>query len=146
MLRSPLRRGGVFAALAVLGATVMAFTDLTAAIDKEAYQRGLKVYEQRCFFCHGEQADGNGPLSAQIQGPKPRDFRLRYLSALHPDSLKHVIQQGGEAVGLSPMMPSWEGVLSPQEIDDVVVFIQTVSRHGRVLTEEELTDNPTGTP
>ena len=129
----PLHLGaGFMALLFLLG---YAFVDFP---DREAYLRGKKVYEQRCFFCHGMQADGKGPLSADLTGTKPQDFRLDYLAALPPDSLKRTIREGGKAVGRNPVMPGWSGILAPQEIDDVVVFIQTVSRHGRVLAEDEL--------
>ena len=136
-------RRGILTFVVVLGAMGAAFASRPAAPDKEAYVRGQKVYAQRCFFCHGEQADGNGPLSAQLTGSKPRDFRQKHLAERPPDALKRTILNGGEAVGLNPMMPAWGGILSPQEIDDVVVFIQTVSRHGRILTEDELAENPT---
>jgi hypothetical protein len=55
--------------------------------------------------------------------PKP----VNLTKSRAPDSyLKMVISKGGEAVGRSAKMPSWEGDLSGPEIDSIVLFINTL--------------------
>jgi len=40
--------------------------------DKEA---GRKIYDKKCWWCHGEKGEGNGP-AAEFLLPPPRDFTL----------------------------------------------------------------------
>jgi len=108
------------------------------SLSPEAFAQGKKIYRQRCQFCHGEKADGKGPLATEMEEPKPRDFRLPDLAQRPPDALETIVRLGGEAIGKNPMMPPWEDVLSDQEIKDVVVFVQAVSRYGRIPSPDEL--------
>lgn len=107
-------------------------------LSPEAFVQGKKIYRQRCQFCHGEKANGQGPLSVDIEEPKPKDFRLPDLAQRPPTALQEIVRLGGEAVGKNPMMPPWGGILSEDDISDVVVFIQAVSRFGRIPAPEEL--------
>ena len=43
-----------------------------ASVDLEA---GRAVYEDRCWFCHGEEGMGDGPV-AEYLWPRPRDFTM----------------------------------------------------------------------
>ena len=39
----------------------------------EAVAEGKKVYEKRCWYCHGIEGKGDGPAS-KTMFPKPRNF------------------------------------------------------------------------
>ena len=36
-------------------------------------EEGRKIYFKRCWYCHGDEGDGNGPV-ADFLDPRPRDF------------------------------------------------------------------------
>ena len=119
--------------------------EVTTDASQAAYHAGKELYMTHCFFCHGKLADGQGPLAASMEGAKPRDMRDPALAKAHSDSLKRVILEGGLAVGLSENMPAWNSVLTSDDADVLVAFIQTVSKNGGILVEEQplnLTDIP----
>jgi mono/diheme cytochrome c family protein len=60
--------------------------------------------------------------------PKPRDHTDgRYMNALSDAHLTTVISEGGAVVQRSPLMPSWKGTLSPQQIADVITYLRTLA-------------------
>ena len=96
----------------------------------EAVVRGKRVYDARCVECHGSAGHGDG-RAASILTPHPRDFtagkyKLRTTetgSIPTDDDLLRTVRQGvyGSA------MPGWEKILSEAELQDVVVYIKTLS-------------------
>ena len=115
-------------------------------ISLAAYYAGKELYMTHCFFCHGEKADGQGALALSMEGPQPRNFTIPELAKEHPDSLKRVILDGGEAFGLSGNMPAWAGTISPTEAELLVAFIQMVSTKGGLLPDPNETLNLTDIP
>jgi mono/diheme cytochrome c family protein len=88
---------------------------------------GRALYQQYCSMCHGPQGKGDGP-AASAMNPKPRDHTDgRYMNALSDAHLTIVISEGGAAVQRSPLMPSWKGTLSPQQIADVITYLRTLA-------------------
>jgi hypothetical protein len=41
--------------------------------------------------------------------------------------MRKVIVDGGESVGMSPLMPAWGGILKPEEVEPLLNFILTFS-------------------
>ena len=88
---------------------------------------GRALYQQYCSTCHGPQGKGDGPAAA-VMNPKPRDHTDgRYMNALSDAHLTTVISEGGAVVQRSPLMPSWKGTLSPQQIADVITYLRTLA-------------------
>ncbi len=95
-----------------------------------AEYRGREVYEGACAACHGIKGDGNGPAAYALR-PKPTDFssgifkfRSTHTGELPTDEdLVRSISAGIPRT----MMPAWEGLLTEQEILDVVAYIKTFS-------------------
>jgi mono/diheme cytochrome c family protein len=88
---------------------------------------GRALYQQYCSTCHGPQGKGNGP-AAMAMIPKPRDHTDgHYMNALSDAHLAKVITEGGAAVQRSPLMPSWQGTLTPQQIHDVIAYLRTLA-------------------
>lgn len=93
------------------------------AADKGDAAEGKTQYNNICASCHGAEGKGDGIAAAALD-PKPRDLSdAAYVSTLSPDHLYKVISEGGASVGLSPMMAAWGGVLSEQQIWDVIAYI-----------------------
>jgi mono/diheme cytochrome c family protein len=88
---------------------------------------GRALYQQYCSTCHGPQGKGDGPAASAMH-PKPRDHTDgRYMNALSEAHLTTVISEGGAAVQRSPLMPSWKGALTPQQIQDVIAYLRTLA-------------------
>ena len=49
------------------------------------------------------------------------------MNALSDAYLTQVISEGGAAVQRSPLMPSWKGTLTPQQIQEVIAYLRTLA-------------------
>ena len=86
--------------------------------------RGSGVYDAYCALCHGPTGLGDGVGAAALD-PKPRDLSSAAILEGYTDEyLVNVIANGGMAVGKSPAMPPWGGVVSPEDIENVVAHIR----------------------
>ena len=71
-------------------------------------RKGAKVYENNCSTCHGDELQNNSGIA----------FDLRRLKAdEHPRFVNSVLH-GKNA------MPSWDGKLSPDQIESLWAYIQ----------------------
>jgi len=86
--------------------------------------KGKVSFENTCVACHGPQGKGDGPAAAALD-PKPKNLSDAALLSTQTDEyIFKVISEGGASVGLSPMMAPWGGVLSEQDIWNVVAYIR----------------------
>ena len=111
-------------ALVILAAAAVAAAD-------EGEMRGRSVYERACAACHGYAGNGKGP-AARYLDPRPRDFKLglyklRSTPAGMPPTDGDLYRTVSEGIPTT-WMPAFGGVLSKQEIHDVVAYIKTFSR------------------
>ncbi len=90
---------------------------------------GKRIVETVCAACHG--ANGRpDPASPIVQAfdPPPADLSDPLFNSREPAlDWELVVKHGGEALGLSPMMPPQGGALSDEEIASVVVYIKTLA-------------------
>ncbi len=85
---------------------------------------GKKIFTQRCWGCHGLTGHGDGPAANSFE-PKPRNLSdAKYVSTLTDERMFRTISEGGAALGKSPFMPPWKGVLSETDIRDVIAYIR----------------------
>ncbi len=86
--------------------------------------KGKESYDQICASCHGMTGKGDGVAAASLN-PKPRDLSsAEYVSSLSDDHIFKVVKEGGAAAGMSPLMPAWGGVLSDDQINNVIAYIR----------------------
>lgn len=98
-------------------------------------EAGKTTYTTNCVSCHGETGKGDGPVGQVLQ-PPPRDFaagdfQLDGDADGTPGSdadLKAVIAKGAGAFGGNQMMAAWGGILSDEDIDNVVAYIRTLKK------------------
>jgi mono/diheme cytochrome c family protein len=91
-------------------------------------QRGKQVYAQYCAHCHGAEGKGDG-VSGQALPIKPQNLTEgRVLNPLPDHMLFAVIAQGGQAIGLSPLMQGFKPQLSDPQIHDVIAYIRTLAQ------------------
>jgi mono/diheme cytochrome c family protein len=95
-----------------------------------AEQKGQSLYEYYCVLCHGKTGKGDGFNSYNLT-KHPKDLADQaQMKALSDSQIEKVIRGGGPALGLSPQMPAWGGVLTENEAADVTAFIRTLAVHG----------------
>ncbi len=97
---------------------------LGSAAEKGDAAKGKETFQNTCSPCHGPGGKGDGAAAAALN-PKPRNLTdAAYMSTKSDDHLHKVISEGGASVGLSPMMAAWGGVLSEQDIWNVIAYIR----------------------
>lgn len=89
--------------------------------------RGESQYAALCASCHGPRGCGGGPLAASLDPTPAKHCDGNYMNGLSDAHLFRVIQQGGPAVGKSPLMAPWGGILSDAKIRDVIAYMRTLA-------------------
>lgn len=91
-------------------------------------EEGRTVFTTNCAACHGPEGMGDGPAAAALD-PKPRNLSdAAYMKTRPEATLRKVISEGGQSVGLSPVMVGWQGALSPAQIDAVLAYVQSLHK------------------
>jgi mono/diheme cytochrome c family protein len=92
-------------------------TPLSDASDTKKVEQN---YKSLCASCHGDDGKGKTPLGLALK-PGPRDFTdVKWQAQVSDAHLVKVIKEGGASVGLSATMAPWGGVLSDQEIQEMI--------------------------
>ena len=86
-------------------------------------QEGKELYERTCAACHGTSGKGDGPAGQYLQ-PKPAEFGV-VLQGKDDAYIAKVITEGGAAVGKSPIMAAYKGMLRDEQIQALVQYLKT---------------------
>lgn len=109
------------------GVRIASSEDLPRALDVHG---GKAIYEAACVACHGTK--GEGTPQAQAGFTKPDSFpHFNKCEETTPEftrDYKASIRKGGPARGFSTIMPAFEGVLSPQQMDEVIVYLRSLCK------------------
>lgn len=96
------------------------------ANDAAAVTAGQEIYTTNCASCHGDSGGGDGAAGAALE-PKPA--ALNSLSADISDAfLFWRISEGGMMEPFNSSMPAFKGVLSEEQIWQVVTYIHTLAK------------------
>lgn len=99
-----------------------------AAQQKGDVAAGNVKYQQLCASCHGASGKGDGP-AAKALNPKPRNHTdAKYMKTISDEYIAKITKLGGVAVGKSPLMPPWGGVLSDADLQNLVAFMRSLSK------------------
>jgi len=84
-------------------------------VDADEYDRGMKLYNDKCRFCHGIKGDGNGPAAGSLS-TKPTDFT-------DPKFWQNDIDKkiSGAVTKGKGIMPSFD--LKPDEIKAIIDYM-----------------------
>ena len=85
-------------------------------------------YRQLCANCHGVTGKADGPVAKTLK-PRPKDFTdAKVMAHSSNETLFKIIKGGGQSTGHSPMMPAWAGILTDQQISELVGYIRSFSK------------------
>ena len=88
--------------------------------------RGQKIYNERCYFCHGYSGDAK-TLAASYLNPPPRAFTEADPAKLTREKMVEAISRGRPETA----MKSFATLLSAEDIDAVVEFVRVTFILGR---------------
>lgn len=106
---------------------------------------GKALYEKYCHYCHGPKGHGDGPIGIAIT-PKPIDFTTDKRMLKNDKQLFSSISNGirREKGGKEMAMPRWKGILSENDIWDVLAYVRELQREGR--KDSKKTADPQAAP
>jgi mono/diheme cytochrome c family protein len=114
-MMSRLVRAVVLRLAAALLVTVLAGAALPALARAQGDpQRGREVFEQNCAMCHGQDASGMMGMHPSLRGAVER---------LSREGVEVTIRKGRKT---TPPMPSFQGRLSDDRIEDVIAYLDTL--------------------
>ncbi len=82
---------------------------------------GRTLFQDDCAVCHGTDGRGMGPAGRAL-APRPADLTAPYITAYSDAQLSEILVTG---IPGTPM-PSWLGLLSPQQRGQVVAYMRTL--------------------
>lgn len=88
--------------------------------------QGQKIYNERCYFCHGYSGDAK-TLAASYLNPPPRAFTATDPAKLTRKKMVEAISHGRPGTA----MKSFATLLSAEDIDAVVEFVRVTFMLGR---------------
>ena len=112
--------GGGSDAVATLAPVPADFAGQTNPLGADAATAGADVFKTNCESCHGPQGHGDGPAGAALD-PAPKNLAELQAQA-GDDYLFWRITTGKEGTSMVP----WKGVLTDEQIWQVVSFIRTL--------------------
>jgi cytochrome c1 len=96
--------------------------------DQTDLSEGKKLFETRCFVCHGRDGKGDGP-SATGLAEKPQDLTdSNWQKSNSDDLIGVVIKDGGVAIGKTGAMPP-NPDLTQEQIKSLVAFVRSLTAH-----------------
>jgi mono/diheme cytochrome c family protein len=115
------------ATIVLVPAVVHLFAAVAAAQPRDAaVARGQPLYESACAACHGSDGRGMPQSTLGFDIPVP-DFTDCAFNSVEPDADWHaIIERGGPVRAFDRRMPAFGGVLTSQQIDDVLAYVRSL--------------------
>lgn len=91
---------------------------------------GKAIYDAACAACHGTKGEGTPQSSAAFDRPQsfPHFDKCDETTPEFTRDYKASIRDGGPARGFSTIMPSFSGVLTSSQMDEVVVYLRSLCK------------------
>jgi mono/diheme cytochrome c family protein len=127
MMKKPLTRMLLVALSMLVPAAILSLFAQTLKYDHPPDPKnGERIYRGGCIVCHGSTGQGAPPTSTEFTRPDTfPDFTICRQTTPEPNNTwKDVIEHGGPARGFSQIMPAFDGVLTSDEINDVMEYMR----------------------
>ncbi|MBC5764020.1 c-type cytochrome [Ramlibacter albus] len=106
-------------------------------VSAEVLEQGRKVWNYRCYFCHGYSGDAK-TLATSYLDPKPRDFTQVSGDTLTYERMMSALKDGRPGTA----MKSFVGIISPQDMHAVTEFVRhEFMRNKAVNTQYHTAEN-----
>ena len=112
--------GGGAATPAPLDTVPADFAGKTNPLGADAATAGAEVFKTNCAACHGDAGHGDGPAGAALD-PAPKNLAELQTRA-GDDYLFWRVNTGKEGTA----MVAWKGVLTEEQIWQVIAFVRTL--------------------
>jgi mono/diheme cytochrome c family protein len=91
---------------------------------------GKAIYDAACAACHGTHGEGTPKASAGFDRPQsfPHFNKCAETTPEFTRDYKAAIRDGGPARGFSTIMPSFSGVLTSSQMDEVIVYLRSLCK------------------
>ncbi|MHA3794216.1 c-type cytochrome [Rhizorhabdus wittichii] len=123
-----LRYGLATLGIVALGAGIALVRPAAAGTESPKIQATAHLYDTYCAQCHGVQRNGKGVNTVGLS-VQPRDHSDTVaMSSLPREQIVKAITDGGASVNKSALMPSWSGVLSKDQIEDMADYLMYVCK------------------
>jgi mono/diheme cytochrome c family protein len=99
----------------------------------EIIAKGKERYEKFCQHCHGVSGAGDGPVVEKGNFPPPPAYSSPQLKNLPEGKIYHTIYYG------KGMMGSHASQLTPEEIWQVIRYVQTLQSPGKITAAVDTT-------
>lgn len=97
----------------------LARTGIAAAAADARHEAGRKIYNFRCYYCHGYSGDAR-TLATQLLTPAPRDFQAGDPAQLPRSMMLKAVRDGRAGTA----MTSFAATLTEADIEAVVDFVR----------------------
>lgn len=87
-------------------------------------EAGRKLYGVYCASCHGTSGLGNGPAGKALNPPPPDIAAFSKMPMASDAYLYWTIAEGG--VPLKTAMPASKGLLKPDQVWEIIVFLRNL--------------------
>lgn len=115
-------------ALALGGAITLHQPATAAGAESPGIKASAHLYDTYCAQCHGVNRDGKGINTVGLS-VQPRDHSDTVaMSSLPRDQIVKAIAEGGASVNKSALMPTWGGVLTKEQIEDMADYLLYVCK------------------
>jgi len=90
-------------------------------------RKGEVLYKNGCIACHGSTGKGAPQTSTEFELPDtfPDFTRCDQTTAETNAAYKDVVVHGGPARGFAQIMPSFGGLLTSEQIDDLIAYVRS---------------------
>ena len=97
--------------------------NIAIAGDDEQYERGARVFFERCSICHGNYGLGEGLIPLLIPNYANTNLLTEDTKASGREGTLSIIKHGTELANINEYMPPWSDELSLEELNVVTDFL-----------------------
>jgi mono/diheme cytochrome c family protein len=102
------------------------FHSAAVGVAADSTASGEKIFQTRCFVCHGRDGRGSGPGSQGL-AQKPQDLTdLNWQHSVTDEQIKTVIQSGGAILGKSGAMPP-NPDLTNDDLNSLLAYVRQLA-------------------